>query len=85
MKGADNTLAKYEEADWLWDLNNSTMDAFNQNKTTASQDIHTVTIKVKQRAMTEPSNPLNSVAKVTNLNNVPLNIILVTSVTKWAT
>ena len=31
LKGADNTLAKYEEADRLWDLGNSIRDAFNQN------------------------------------------------------
>ena len=42
MKSADNTLAKYEEVGSLWDLDNSTRDAFNQNKTVTSQDIHAV-------------------------------------------
>ena len=41
LKGAENTLAKYEEAGRCWNLDNSTRDDFNQNKTT-SVDIHTM-------------------------------------------
>ena len=40
LKGADNTLAKYGEASRLWNLDNSTKDAFYQNKTITSQDFH---------------------------------------------
>ena len=40
LKGADNTLANCEETGRLWDLDNSTRDAFNHNKTITPQDIH---------------------------------------------
>ena len=40
LKDADNTPAMYEEAGRLWDLDNSNRDAFNQNKTITSKDIH---------------------------------------------
>ena len=42
LKGADNTLAKYEEPGSLWDLDHSTGETFNQNKIITSQDICTM-------------------------------------------
>ena len=42
LKGVVNTLAKYEQAGKLWNLDYSTKDAINQNKTITSKDIHSV-------------------------------------------
>ena len=78
-------MVKYEEAGRLWDLDNSTRDVLNQNKTITSQDIYAISNhQVKLIVVIDSSNPVNPLANVTKLNSAMLKIKLATGVTKWA-